>query len=188
MYSKDNDRKCYPSQCEEMWGPGAGPHLRDGSFYFVKNRYLPLTPCSSRTRPSYVLDTSWSVFYRESEVIFLGSVWALRTCNPCEGNIQITWGLLVTNTWTDRQSYSMVRISQAGNFYNSFQLHVLFQYDTFGNLRCETSFLGFGRDCSSWWHFLSSSSLLLFSSSSISTISSLLNSSWSTLLQVLEKE
>ena len=39
--------------------------------HFVKNRYLPLTPCSSRTRPSYVLDTSWSEFYRESEVIFL---------------------------------------------------------------------------------------------------------------------
>ena len=85
---------------------------------------------------------------------------------------------------TEGKAYSMIWIRQAGNFHKSFQ----FQYDTFGYLRCERPFLGFGRDCSSCWHFFSSSSLLLFSSPSISTISSLLNSSWSTLLQVLKKD
>ena len=115
-------------------------------------------PCSSRTKPGYVQETSWLRF-SQSEII----LWIQACLSP-------------------------IRIEQVG-FFNK---HIFLKKKNPScclYLRCDKSFLGFGRDFSfsRSWHFLSSNSLLILNSSSISDISSELKASWSTLLQVLEE-
>ena len=115
-------------------------------------------PCSSRTKPGYVQETSWLRF-SQSEII----LWIQACLSP-------------------------IRIEQVG-FFNK---HIFLKKNNPScclYLRCDKSFLGFGRDFSfiRSWHFLSSNSLLILNSSSISDISSELKASWSTLLHVLEE-
>ena len=117
-------------------------------------------PCSSRTKPGYVQETSWFRF-SQFEII----LWQQAFLSP-------------------------ICMEQVGFFNKHISFEekepklLLIIY-----LRCDKYFLGFGRDFSfsSSWHFLSSSSLLILNSSSISAISSELKASWSTLLQVLEE-
>ena len=117
-----------------------------------------IVPCSSRTKPGYVQETSWLRF-SQSEII----LWIQACLSP-------------------------IRKEQVGFFNKHISFEekepklLLIIY-----LRCDKYFLGFGRDFSfsRSWHFLSSNSLLILNSSSISDISSELKASWSTLLQVI---